>query len=86
MIAIDRTSKEIADELGISYRTVDNHRTNISAKLNLRQPQPAEVRLTTNRACRIEVETRSESSARGERGERIPELLVVSYVPTGQSR
>ena len=35
MIAADRTSKEIADELGISYRTVENHRTNISAKLNL---------------------------------------------------
>ncbi len=35
LIAIDRTSKEIADELSISYRTVENHRTNISAKLNL---------------------------------------------------
>ena len=35
MIAADRTSKEIADELGINYRTVENHRTNISAKLNL---------------------------------------------------
>ena len=35
LIAIDRTSKEIAEELGISYRTVENHRTNISSKLNL---------------------------------------------------
>ena len=35
MIAADQTSKEIADDLGISHRTVENHRTNISAKLNL---------------------------------------------------
>jgi len=34
-IAEDRTSKEIADELGISHRTVDNHRANICEKLNL---------------------------------------------------
>lgn len=29
-------SKEIADELGIHYRTVENYRSNICAKLNLR--------------------------------------------------
>lgn len=34
-IASDRTSKEIADGLGLSVRTVDNHRANISAKLGL---------------------------------------------------
>lgn len=36
MIADYKTSKQIADELCIHYRTVDNHRTNISAKLGLR--------------------------------------------------
>ncbi len=36
MIASDRTSKEIADELGLSPRTVENHRTNICTKLHLR--------------------------------------------------
>jgi DNA-binding NarL/FixJ family response regulator len=36
MIAHYKTSKQIADELCIHYRTVDNHRTNISAKLGLR--------------------------------------------------
>jgi DNA-binding NarL/FixJ family response regulator len=34
-IASDKTSKEIADGLGLSPRTVDNHRANISAKLGL---------------------------------------------------
>jgi DNA-binding NarL/FixJ family response regulator len=34
-IAEDRTSKEIADLLQISVRTVDNHRLNICQKLNL---------------------------------------------------
>jgi DNA-binding NarL/FixJ family response regulator len=34
-IAQDRTSKEIADELGLSPRTVENHRTNICAKLDV---------------------------------------------------
>ena len=34
-IAEAKTSKEIADELFISYRTVETHRTNISRKLNL---------------------------------------------------
>jgi DNA-binding NarL/FixJ family response regulator len=35
LIADDRTSKEIAEELGISVRTVDTHRQNISLKLDL---------------------------------------------------
>ena len=35
LIADDRTSKEIADLIGISVRTVESHRQNISAKLNL---------------------------------------------------
>ena len=35
MIASDKTSKEIADVLGLSSRTVENHRSNISAKLGL---------------------------------------------------
>ena len=36
LIASDRTSKEIANELGLSPRTVENHRSNICAKLNIR--------------------------------------------------
>lgn len=36
LIASDRTSKEIAEELGLSPRTVENHRTNICAKLGIR--------------------------------------------------
>lgn len=35
LIANYKTSKEIAEELHIHYRTVDNHRTNISNKLGL---------------------------------------------------
>jgi DNA-binding CsgD family transcriptional regulator len=35
LIASDKTSKEIADVLGISARTVGNHRANMSAKLGL---------------------------------------------------
>ncbi len=35
MLAEYKTSKQIADELFISSRTVDNHRANISAKLGL---------------------------------------------------
>jgi DNA-binding NarL/FixJ family response regulator len=34
-IAEDRTSKEIADELQLSYRTVENHRANICERLKL---------------------------------------------------
>lgn len=35
LIAEFKSSKEIADELGIHYRTVENHRTNVAAKLGL---------------------------------------------------
>ena len=35
LIASDKTSKEIAEALGLSPRTVENHRANISAKLGL---------------------------------------------------
>lgn len=35
LIAEDKTSKEIAEELFISHRTVETHRTNISRKLEL---------------------------------------------------
>jgi DNA-binding NarL/FixJ family response regulator len=35
-IALGRTSKEIADDLCISYRTVETHRTNIASKLGVR--------------------------------------------------
>jgi DNA-binding NarL/FixJ family response regulator len=34
-IAQDKTSKEIANELGLSPRTVENHRTNMCAKLDV---------------------------------------------------
>jgi DNA-binding NarL/FixJ family response regulator len=36
LIAEDKTSKEIGEELFISYRTVETHRANISRKLDLR--------------------------------------------------
>lgn len=35
LIAEDKTSKEIAHELGLSLRTVENHRTNICSKLKI---------------------------------------------------
>lgn len=36
LIADGKTSKEIADLLSISYKTVENHRTSIASKLHLR--------------------------------------------------
>ncbi|MFN0112930.1 MAG: response regulator [Blastocatellia bacterium] len=36
LIADYKTSKEIAEELGVSHRTIETHRTNICAKLELR--------------------------------------------------
>jgi DNA-binding NarL/FixJ family response regulator len=38
LIAQSKTSKDIADALNISYRTVETHRTNIATKLNLHGP------------------------------------------------
>ncbi len=38
LVAANRTSKEIADELHISYRTVNNHRAHICEKLQLEGP------------------------------------------------
>lgn len=35
LVSQDKTSQQIADELHISYKTVENHRNNISKKLNL---------------------------------------------------
>ena len=35
LIAANKSSKEIADELFINYRTVENHRTNICQKLDI---------------------------------------------------
>ena len=35
LIALNKTSKDIADDLSISYRTVETHRTNIATKLNI---------------------------------------------------
>lgn len=35
LLADFKSSKEIAEELGISFRTVENHRTNIATKLKL---------------------------------------------------
>lgn len=35
LIAEDRTTKEIASFLGISFKTVENHRSSICAKLNI---------------------------------------------------
>ena len=36
MVALDMTSKEIAEQLGVSHRTVENHRANCALKLNLK--------------------------------------------------
>lgn len=35
LISANKTSKEVADDLHISYRTVETHRTNIATKLNI---------------------------------------------------
>ena len=34
-VSLDRTTKEIAGDLGVSHRTVENHRANIARKLGL---------------------------------------------------
>jgi DNA-binding NarL/FixJ family response regulator len=34
-ISLEKTTQQIAEELNISYKTVENHRNNISKKLNL---------------------------------------------------
>jgi len=36
LIAEEKTSKEIAEEMHVALKTVENHRSNISGKLNLR--------------------------------------------------
>lgn len=36
MVSTGTTTRSIAEELGISFKTVENHRTNISNKLNLK--------------------------------------------------
>ena len=36
LISAGKTSKEIADEMFISYKTVENHRSNMSSKLGLK--------------------------------------------------
>lgn len=36
LIAMGHTSKAISEQLGVSYKTVDHHRTNLMRKLNLR--------------------------------------------------
>jgi len=38
LVGRGKTSKEIADALNISYRTVETHRTNITLKLNIHGP------------------------------------------------
>tara|TARA_B100000315_G_scaffold258090_1_gene309051 strand:+ start:2851 stop:3477 length:627 start_codon:yes stop_codon:yes gene_type:complete len=38
LISKNKTSKEIADELNLSFRTIQNHRTNICNKLGLNGP------------------------------------------------
>src|SRR5262245_13359927 len=35
MVSLDRTTKEIAADLGVSHRTIENHRANIAVKLGL---------------------------------------------------
>jgi DNA-binding NarL/FixJ family response regulator len=50
-ISLGRTSKEVAHDLGVSFRTVENHRTNICGKLGLSG---------TNALLRFALEHRSE--------------------------
>lgn len=35
LISLHKTSKEIAEELHVSYKTIETHRTNIASKLNI---------------------------------------------------
>lgn len=50
LIANSKTTKEIADELFISPRTVDHHRANISAKLDLKGKNALLTFALTNKA------------------------------------
>lgn len=38
LIAEGKTSNEIAEEMFVSHKTIENHRTNINSKLNLKGP------------------------------------------------
>ena len=55
LIAENKTSKEIADALSISYKTVENHRTNITAKLHLRGSHSLLKFALENKTARTEV-------------------------------
>ena len=48
LISLDRTSKEIADELGVSSRTIEAHRQNICNKLALHGSQFVTIRFRSS--------------------------------------
>ncbi|MCP3975443.1 MAG: response regulator transcription factor, partial [bacterium] len=51
LVATNMSSKEIAGELGISYRTVDTHRTHITGKLGLSGQHPLLSFALTNKSA-----------------------------------